>query len=282
MKRTGIIRILALATVIGAACATRTTPINQADNRRAQTTSTRAAAKTYLLVVAHPDDEAMVGPMLAKLARQGHRVHVVIATDGKYGTRLATIPEGDSLAAIRRKESECACQRLGVNPPIFLSIDRLDTRNGVRSYVSGRRSLLQKLEQQLTALQPDAIFTFGPDGELLWHPEHVVIGGAITELLLRDGLVDRYPLYYLAWVREMVQAGEALSYVDARYVDVTVRYTDEDEQRAIEASKCYVSQHTPEEMADSARVMSADPSNLIPFRRLYVRPAERTSTRDEF
>lgn len=278
MQRLGITSILALATLIGTACATRTTPISQADH--GDTTSTRAAAKTYLLVIAHPDDEAMVGPMLAKFARQGHRAHVVIATDGRYGTRLGTIAEGDALGDIRRKESECACQRLGVDPPVFLSIDRLDTRNGVRSYVSGRRLLLQKLEQQLAVLRPDAIFTFGPDGELNWHPEHVVIGGAITELLLRDGLVDKYPLYYLAWVREMVQDGEALSYVDPRYVDLTVRYTDEDEQRAIEASKCYVSQNTPEEMADSARVMLADPSNRIPFRRLHVRRTEGTSTRD--
>jgi LmbE family N-acetylglucosaminyl deacetylase len=278
--RTGITGIVALAAVLGAV-RHATPPITQTSRGSANTTSKRTTAKTYLLVVAHPDDEAMVGPMLAKLARQGHRVHVLIATDGKYGTRISKIPEGDLLGAVRRKESECACERLGVKPPIFLSVDRLDTKNGVRSYVNGRKTLLLKLKQELTALKPDAVFTFGPDGEQLGHPEHIVVGSAITELLLRDGLVDRYPLYYLAWLKSMVQDDEGLSYVDPRYVDLRVTYTDEDERRAIEANKCYVSQHTPEEMAERARGMLTDRSNSIPFRRLHVRRGGGTRALDD-
>lgn len=279
--RTGITAVVALAVLIAALVA-HPTPTSHTDAAPEDTTPKGATAKTYLLVVAHPDDEAMVGPMLAKLAREGHRVHVLIATDGKYGTRISKIAEGDLLGEVRRKESECACKRLGVQPPIFLSLDRLDTKNGVRSYLNSRKALLPKLKEQLTALEPDAVFTFGPDGEQLGHPEHIVVGAAITELLLRDGLVDRFPLYYLAWVESMVRDDEGLSYVDPRYVDLTVTYTDEDEQRAIEANECYVSQHTPEEMADRARSMLTDKSNSIPFRRLHVRPPGATPVVDDF
>jgi hypothetical protein len=48
--------------------------------------------KTILGIFAHPDDENMVGSVLAKYARQGSKVYVIIATDGKYGTRVTKIP----------------------------------------------------------------------------------------------------------------------------------------------------------------------------------------------
>ncbi len=55
----------------------------------------------------------------AKFAREGHKVHVIIATDGKDGTRVTKIPAGDLLGNLRKKESECACKKLGIQPPYF-------------------------------------------------------------------------------------------------------------------------------------------------------------------
>jgi LmbE family N-acetylglucosaminyl deacetylase len=75
--------------------------------------------KTILVIVAHPDDENMGGAVFAKYARLNYRVKVVIATDGKEGTRVTNIPAGDSLGKLRRSESICACEKLGIDPPIF-------------------------------------------------------------------------------------------------------------------------------------------------------------------
>lgn len=77
--------------------------------------------KTILFIGAHPDDETAISEVLAKYARLGNKVFVIVATDGKGGTRVTKVPEGDSLGAIRKTESECGCKKLGIEPPIFLA-----------------------------------------------------------------------------------------------------------------------------------------------------------------
>ncbi len=70
--------------------------------------------KIILAIFAHPDDEGAIGSMLAKYAKS-HKVYIVIATDGRHGVREhAGIPEGDSLAAVRKKEMDCSFKQLGV------------------------------------------------------------------------------------------------------------------------------------------------------------------------
>lgn len=41
--------------------------------------------RPILAVFAHPDDERIVGPLLARLAREGRETHLVIATSGAAG-----------------------------------------------------------------------------------------------------------------------------------------------------------------------------------------------------
>jgi N-acetylglucosamine malate deacetylase 2 len=228
--------------------------------------------QTILVVVAHPDDENLAGPALSRLARLGHRVRVVIATDGKYGTRLTNMAP-EALGAVRRKESECALEALGLPPPVFLSIDRLDTRNGVRPYLDGRRRLLSALHAELMTIQPDAILTFGPDGEY-GHPEHIVVGGAITEVLLREGLVETYPLYYFLWSREQVSDDEDLSYVASEYITHKLVHTDDDEARSFAAARCYASQMSAAEIDELVRRVSQDKTNVYFFRRFHAVTSE--------
>ena len=52
--------------------------------------------RTILGIFAHPDDENVIGSVLAKYSRQGHNVYIIITTDGKDGTRVTKIPAGDS------------------------------------------------------------------------------------------------------------------------------------------------------------------------------------------
>lgn len=258
-KRLGLIIALVAVTSLGGCAAAR----------RPVAAQGREEARTVLAVVAHPDDENMMGDVLAKLARQGHKVQVIIATDGKTGTRVTSVPAGDVLGALRRRESECACDRLRIPRPIFLAIDALDTRNGVRAYLDGRKELLAALERHLASIEPDALITFGPDGEY-GHPEHIVVGAAVTELLLKHGLVDKYPLYFFASTREQVSDDPDLSYVDNRYLDLRVQYTDEDEQKSLDAARCYVTQSTPAEIDDAARRKVEDRENTTYFRKFHV------------
>src|SRR5215208_7452034 len=64
---------------------------------------------TLVAIFAHPDDESIVSPALARYAREGTKVYVVVATDGRKGVSPhAKIPGGDSLATVRAGEARCS------------------------------------------------------------------------------------------------------------------------------------------------------------------------------
>lgn len=226
------------------------------------------AKKTLLAVFAHPDDETVLGEVLLKYARMGWDVRVVIATDGRNGTRVTKIPAGEQLGNLRKEESRCAMRKLGVAPPIFLGIERLDTQIGTPNYFRAHREFLERLKLQVETLDPDVIVTFGPDGDTT-HAEHIVTGAGVTELLLREGWVERYPLYYVAWTQAQAAAGE-LGYVHERYFNVSIAYSQADEDRALEMMPCYETQYTPEEIAEDRRSKLADRGNVLHLRRFAV------------
>ncbi len=227
------------------------------------------AQKTILFIGAHPDDETAIPEVLAKYARLGNKVFIIVATDGKNGTRVTNIPAGDSLGNLRKAESTCGCKKMGIEPPIFLSIERLDTKIGVGEYFKCHQQLLDSLRIKIPAINPDVIITLGPDGDT-HHAEHIVVGAAVTELLLREGWVDKYPLYYLAWKKGNTTSIDDLGYVDDQYFNVQVDYTQEDENKADEVLKCFVTQYTPDEMKEENDRKINDPNNSIYFRRFVV------------
>ena len=67
--------------------------------------------------------ETIIAPLLSRYAREGVRVHLAIATNGDKGVREhAEIPAGTALAQARAAELDCACQALGIQPPILLGL----------------------------------------------------------------------------------------------------------------------------------------------------------------
>lgn len=231
--------------------------------------------KTILGIFPHPDDENMIGSVLAKYSRQGHNVYIIIATDGKDGIRVTNIPAGDSLGLIRQQESICACEKLKINPPLYLHIDRLDTKFGVGPYLNGRKKAMEELKKNIDKINPDVLLTFGPDGEY-GHSEHIVTGAMVTEILLKEGWVDKYPLYFPVDIKEDVIDDDELSYVDKKYINLKVIYSNEDEQKMIEAAKCYVTQFTPEETNELIDQVTNNKTNTKYFRRFIVSQKKRT------
>lgn len=227
------------------------------------TAQTPQAPKTLLFIGAHPDDETAIAEVLTKYARLGNRVFVIIATDGKGGTRVTSIPEGDSLGRIRRTESNCGCRLLGLEPPIYFGIERLDTKIGTGKYFKEHQRFLDSLKHRIPLIQPDIIITAGPDGDT-HHAEHIVVGASVTELLLAEGWVDKYPLYHFAWQKntESVDPG---SYMDEQYFNVKISFAEEDEEKAIMAFQCYQTQYTPSEMAEESERKRKDQHNAIYF-----------------
>jgi len=172
------------------------------------------------------------------------------------------------LGNIRKNESACGCKTLGLEPPVFLGIERLDTKIGVGKYFKAHQQFADSLKMKIPLINPDVIITAGPDGDT-HHAEHIVVGAAVTELLLAEGWVEKYPLYYFAWKKGAASVDD-LAYMDEQYINVEVRYTPEDENKAIEALHCYITQYTPEELKEEAERKLKDTTNTIYFRRFVV------------
>ncbi len=80
------------------------------------------AARTLVVFHAHPDDEAIAtGGCMAKAAREGHRVVLVVATRGEHGeVPDGYLEPGEPLWERRVKETHAAAEILGVSRVEFL------------------------------------------------------------------------------------------------------------------------------------------------------------------
>jgi LmbE family N-acetylglucosaminyl deacetylase len=229
--------------------------------------------QTLLAIFPHSDDESTVAEVLIKYSELGYRVQVITATDGRYGTRVTKVRAGEELARLRKEESLCAAKKLGIEEPIFLGIERLDTLIGVGKYFAEHKRLIEMLKENISRIDPEFIITFGPDGDTS-HAEHIVTGSAVTELLIREGWVEKYPLYYLAWPKAIAEIAD-LGYVHEKYMNVKIEYAQAIEDKALEIMPCYVTQFTPEEIKEDRESKLADKSNTAYFRQLAVKKGMR-------
>jgi LmbE family N-acetylglucosaminyl deacetylase len=239
--------------------------------------------RTLLAVFAHPDDEQVVSPMLARYAREGVRVRLAIATDGRKGVREhAGIPAGEALAAARAAEARCACEKLGIQPPILMGLE-----DGALQVEANRRALLERVAGLLEELEPDAIVTWGPDG-VTGHTDHRMVSNIVTEVVQRGGAGASGPLFYaglsaagLPALRELGSAPgggvpQDLTVVDDRFLPVRVAYRDEDARRATESLACHKTQYTPEEAATMSRMARLMENGAVRLRPWFGDPAPAT------
>lgn len=228
-------------------------------------------SKIILVVFAHPDDESAIGQLLVKYGRT-NKIYLIVLTDGRLGVRTG-FPGGDTLAAIRQTETQCACKIFNIEPPVFLHFpDGFDTRIGVANYLKQSLLLKQQLAEKIKAIRPDLIITFGPDGDT-GHSDHRMAGNMTTEVILKEGWAERYPLYYLGWTPkddDKFKIIGGLNTVDTAYLNITVRYSNDEEEQALKALDCYKSQLTEKEVIEWKTVERNDSSNVFHFRRLLV------------
>jgi LmbE family N-acetylglucosaminyl deacetylase len=215
----------------------------------AQAPPTPARARTLLAVFAHPDDETVVGPLLAHYAQEGVAVHLVLVTSGDQGvTPFANIPAGAPLAAARVKEAQCAAAALGVQPPVMLGLP-----DGGLANTPLLARLAVRLREIVTELDPDAIVTWGPEGGY-GHPDHRLVGAVVTQIV-QAGNTDA-ALYYAAFPQsamrpelvEQLKFSAPFSPVADQFLNVRVPYTPAAAARADAALRCHMSQFAPETM----------------------------------
>jgi len=226
--------------------------------------------ETILAIFAHPDDETTVGPVLAKYAEQGKKVYLAFTTDGRHGiTDHAGIPAGDTLIQIREKEAACACEKLGIQAPIFMGCH--DGLRGIEG-MSGIFSELEDMEERVAAIikkiQPDVVVTFGPDGDS-GHPDHRLTGAVTTQVLLNNPWPKDFSLYYFSWLKKQAELyGDwNLNSIHEENTNTVITFDESQEEKHFKAIQCYPSQYTQEEMDHWIKVEKEDQLNRLYFRR---------------
>lgn len=214
--------------------------------------------KTIMAIFAHPDDEVDVSPLLAKLAKKGHNVYLVVATRGDVGvTDHAKIPAGDSLANVRTRETICSNEVLGILPPVMLGLG-----DGALTNRPTLAVLNHRIDSVITKYKPDIVITWGPDGGS-GHPDHRMVGNVVSEIYQSGQHSSFDKLFYTGiptenWNNPPKYSTELGNEVHTTYHTVKREYlttrikcdTAEIEQ-GIRAMYCYKSQYTEEEMKDN-------------------------------
>jgi LmbE family N-acetylglucosaminyl deacetylase len=214
--------------------------------------------RTLVVLLAHADDETAASPVLARYAREGIVVHVIVASDGSAGSgsqgqylaRPDSGPAGDALTNVRADEARCSAVALGALAPILLGFPdgKLGDYVGDRGMMS---RLTERIAKEIERLRPDAVVTWGPDGGT-GHPDHRIVSNIATQLQRTGatGMPDR--LFYMYLPVEAFRATNAqrgappLLIPEAKYFTVKVRFTPGDLEAAFKAMACHRSQFTPE------------------------------------
>jgi LmbE family N-acetylglucosaminyl deacetylase len=77
--------------------------------------------RTLVCFHAHPDDEVLgTGGTIARASGEGHRVVLVVATNGEHGETPDDLGPGETLADRRRAETEASARILGIDRVVWL------------------------------------------------------------------------------------------------------------------------------------------------------------------
>jgi LmbE family N-acetylglucosaminyl deacetylase len=161
-------------------------------------------------IFAHPDDEGSCSGCLARYAAEGKRAYVACATRGDGVDAKISDPSlatRETLGQVRSAELACACERLGINPPIFLGyqdgeVDKVPTEEAARA-----------VARLIRELQPLVVVTHDPEGGY-GHPDHIAVSAFTTRAFdlagdenLDLGLPAFAPakLYYSAMPRSFLE-----------------------------------------------------------------------------
>lgn len=129
---------------------------------------------------AHPDDEALLtGGTLARAAAEGHRVVLVVATDGAAGLAAAAFTADGRLAERRARELDIAAGALGVARVVRLGYDDsgMDGTEGRDGHAFARLDVdvaADRLAAVLREERVDVLTVYDAAGGY-GHPDHVQV-----------------------------------------------------------------------------------------------------------
>ena len=151
---------------------------------------------TLVCFHAHPDDEAIAtGGAMARAAAEGHRVVLVVATNGDHGEVPDDLADGETLVDRRRKETEASIEALGAHRVVFLGykdsgMTGWDQNSDPESFL---RANLDEAAERLAGVlreeNADVVTTYDWHGNY-GHPDHIKVhqvGNAAADVIAAEG-----------------------------------------------------------------------------------------------
>ena len=162
------------------------------------------AGKSLMFVGAHPDDETVVGPLLARAAELSRAI-VVCFTKGEGGRNLTGPQLDGALAEIRARELAAACEALGVEHRILGFWNGLP--GGLRNPENARETPQQalarwgksgrdpqaELVRAVREWKPDLLITFDPEQGFTRHKEHRAVSLLASAAFGEAGEPSKHP-----------------------------------------------------------------------------------------
>ncbi len=165
------------------------------------------APESAVFFHAHPDDEAIfTGGTMARLAADGVRVVVVIATGGELG---AAALGGSSLADCRAAETRAACACLGVARVEFLGYGDSGLLGPGDAMPVGAFALapVDEAADRLAAIlveESASTLVFYDEGGIYGHADHLAVhrvgraaAGKVGDVTVYESTVDREYLHFV-------------------------------------------------------------------------------------
>ncbi len=215
---------------------------------------------SLLAVFSHPDDETIVGPLLAKYAHEGHFVHLLVLTAGEKGYRAhAGVPAGPELAAVRAQELACAAAALGLTGFTLLQFPDQGFSAGYDTHIW--KDAVHQVREAIDGLRPDVLITWGPEGGT-GHPDHRGTHSVVVQAFQHRAVLQHAPrkLYYALFPETAVR--EAEDWATGTRVSREFITTDVDCTPYLPAANaaigCHRSQFTPELMGKVRSLCEAE------------------------
>ncbi len=192
---------------------------------------------TLLYIFPHPDDESF-GPVpaIARQRREGHAVHLLTLTRGeathqrhRYGYSK---PE---MGRVRLAEMQCVAQVLGLS-----SLEVLDFPDGGLAELDPRH-LEAVVQQAIVRHRPEVVVTYPVHG-VSGHPDHLVTHAVVKRVFcaMRGPQVPYLRrLAFLTLPEGLPNKPPHLRTSPQTAIDVCVRFSEADRQRAEAALACY-------------------------------------------
>lgn len=201
---------------------------------RTDRTHTLEVPKRALTIGAHADDaEFGAGGTLAKWAKGGCEISMIIITDGSKGTWDPEL-KADDLARIRREEQRAAADVLGVTGELVF-LDHVDGE------LEHSVNLREELTLWIRRLQPEVVLGWDPWKRYMLHPDHRAAGWALVDAVvsarehhfyphhLVDGTAKHRPEAVLLWAADEADYWEDVADSIETKIEALLRHSSQGE-----------------------------------------------------